>query len=245
MRELGKSYGDRALWDNVTVEISRGERIGIIGPNGSGKTTMLKVLMDKEPSDGGVVGRVKVADDQSPLPRDRFIFNYDHFDDVRLTAGGISVNRYVVGFEKTCLDGGASVEVRVPFADTLNKQLRGDYVVSVNTDADVALVAKSAGAEIANTAGVAVASSVRSDKARIGGKDTGVVGVDPRTITRVYRFDWKQGSDRALFGPRDGALVDENYADKNGLDVGSPLRLQTSSGARATFRVRGIYKVGV
>src|SRR6185437_12054424 len=31
VRELSKSYGDKVLWDNITVDISRGERIGIIG----------------------------------------------------------------------------------------------------------------------------------------------------------------------------------------------------------------------
>jgi ATP-binding cassette, subfamily F, member 3 len=55
VRELSKAFGDLRLWDNVSMEISRGERIGIIGPNGSGKTTMLKVLMDLEPADAGVV----------------------------------------------------------------------------------------------------------------------------------------------------------------------------------------------
>ncbi|HWE02430.1 MAG TPA: ABC-F family ATP-binding cassette domain-containing protein [Tepidisphaeraceae bacterium] len=55
VRELSKAFGNRKLWDNVTIDISRGERIGIIGPNGSGKTTLLKVLMDLEPSDAGVV----------------------------------------------------------------------------------------------------------------------------------------------------------------------------------------------
>ena len=55
VRELGKSFGDRTLWQDVSLEISRGERVGIIGPNGSGKTTLLKVLMGAEPADGGVV----------------------------------------------------------------------------------------------------------------------------------------------------------------------------------------------
>jgi ATP-binding cassette subfamily F protein 3 len=54
IRELSKSYDGRTLWDDVTLEISRGERIGIIGPNGSGKTTMLKVLMGTEKPDAGV-----------------------------------------------------------------------------------------------------------------------------------------------------------------------------------------------
>ena len=55
VRELSKSFGPRKLWEDVTVEISRGDRIGIIGHNGTGKTTLLKVLMSLEPCDAGVV----------------------------------------------------------------------------------------------------------------------------------------------------------------------------------------------
>ena len=55
VRELSKSYGPRKLWDNVAVEIARGERIGIIGHNGTGKTTLLKVLMGAEPADAGAI----------------------------------------------------------------------------------------------------------------------------------------------------------------------------------------------
>jgi hypothetical protein len=72
------------------------------------------------PSDGGVAGRVKIADDASPLPRDRLIFNYDHFANVAISNDGVPVNRYVFGFEKTFLDGRASFEVRAPIADTLS-----------------------------------------------------------------------------------------------------------------------------
>jgi ATP-binding cassette subfamily F protein 3 len=55
VRELSKSYGPNTLWDNISVDISRGERVGIIGHNGSGKTTLLKVLMNLEPTDAGAV----------------------------------------------------------------------------------------------------------------------------------------------------------------------------------------------
>jgi ATP-binding cassette subfamily F protein 3 len=56
VRGLSKSFGDdKRLWTDVSFEIKRGERIGIIGPNGSGKTTMLKVLLGQEDADAGEV----------------------------------------------------------------------------------------------------------------------------------------------------------------------------------------------
>jgi ATP-binding cassette subfamily F protein 3 len=55
VRELSKSYDDRALWDNIKFDVKRGERIGVIGPNGSGKTTLLEVLLGRRDADGGEV----------------------------------------------------------------------------------------------------------------------------------------------------------------------------------------------
>lgn len=54
---LSKSYGTgserRTLFKNVEFDIKRGERICIIGPNGTGKTTLLKMIMSQiEPSEG-------------------------------------------------------------------------------------------------------------------------------------------------------------------------------------------------
>lgn len=72
------------------------------------------------PSGGGVVGRPKISEDANPLPRDRFIFNYDYFNSAALTPNGIDVNRFVVGFEKTFFDNMTSIEVRLPFASTLD-----------------------------------------------------------------------------------------------------------------------------
>ncbi len=71
------------------------------------------VVTIPSPSAGGVVGRTKISDDNSPLPRDRVIFNYDYFDNAQLTSTGVNVHRFSPGFEKTFFDQMASIEVRV------------------------------------------------------------------------------------------------------------------------------------
>jgi ATP-binding cassette ChvD family protein len=50
---LGKSYGDRLIFENVNFRLPPGGIVGIIGPNGAGKTTLLKMLMGKEEPDTG------------------------------------------------------------------------------------------------------------------------------------------------------------------------------------------------
>ncbi|HYO10152.1 MAG TPA: ABC-F family ATP-binding cassette domain-containing protein [Tepidisphaeraceae bacterium] len=55
VRELSKGFENKQLWRDLKFEVGRGERIGIIGPNGSGKTTMLKVLLGREDADAGNV----------------------------------------------------------------------------------------------------------------------------------------------------------------------------------------------
>jgi ATP-binding cassette ChvD family protein len=59
VEKLKKQYGDRVLWDNVTFRVPRGAIVGIIGANGMGKTTLLRILTGKEQADGGTV---KVGD---------------------------------------------------------------------------------------------------------------------------------------------------------------------------------------
>jgi hypothetical protein len=75
------------------------------------------------PAGGGGVGRTKISEDNNPLPRDRVIFDYDYFNSVPLTLGGVGVQRFSPGFEKTFFDRLTSVEVRFPFATTLDSDL--------------------------------------------------------------------------------------------------------------------------
>ena len=52
---LGKAYGDKTLFDDLALEIRRGNRIVVVGANGSGKSTLLRVLEGTESADRGHV----------------------------------------------------------------------------------------------------------------------------------------------------------------------------------------------
>lgn len=45
---LYKTYGDKTLFDHISFHIEENERIGLIGPNGTGKSTLLKVIAGLE-----------------------------------------------------------------------------------------------------------------------------------------------------------------------------------------------------
>ena len=55
IRGLKKSFGERLLFDIPEVEVQGGERIAIIGDNGTGKTTLVKMIMGEEKQDSGLV----------------------------------------------------------------------------------------------------------------------------------------------------------------------------------------------
>ena len=52
-----KAYGDRTLINGFTTRIMRGDRIGLLGPNGIGKTTLLKLILGEEEADSGIIQR--------------------------------------------------------------------------------------------------------------------------------------------------------------------------------------------
>lgn len=52
---VSKAFGDLVIADDLSMRVLRGDRLGLIGPNGVGKTTLLKLLLDQIPCDTGNV----------------------------------------------------------------------------------------------------------------------------------------------------------------------------------------------
>src|SRR5262249_14845670 len=56
-----KSFGTKTLFHDVSLAVGPGDRVGLVGLNGTGKSTLLKVLTGLEPVDSGAVERQRQA----------------------------------------------------------------------------------------------------------------------------------------------------------------------------------------
>jgi ATPase subunit of ABC transporter with duplicated ATPase domains len=103
---LGKSYGDRVIFDNVNFRLPAGGIVGIIGPNGAGKTTLLRMMMGQEEPDEGQLLMGETVElgyvDQS---RDDLVSDHTVYEEIsggydNLDMGGRKINSraYVARF---------------------------------------------------------------------------------------------------------------------------------------------------
>ena len=56
-RDVAKAYGDRVVLDGVDVVANPGQPLGLVGENGVGKSTLMRLLAGVEPADGGSIAR--------------------------------------------------------------------------------------------------------------------------------------------------------------------------------------------
>jgi len=70
--QLAKSYGDRTLFEDVSLQLNAGSRYGLVGANGSGKTTFLEILAGDEQASEGTVAITPSAR-VGVLRQDRFL----------------------------------------------------------------------------------------------------------------------------------------------------------------------------
>src|SRR6266699_3493282 len=59
--QLSKSFAGRALFDDVSLQVNRGDRIGLVGPNGAGKSTLFALLLGDVSPDNGTIAIEKNA----------------------------------------------------------------------------------------------------------------------------------------------------------------------------------------
>ena len=80
LQNVSLAFGHLPLFEGANLQIERGERIALIGRNGTGKSTLLRVISGEIPADGGVVWRapalrVSRLDQDVPLAEDRSVFD--------------------------------------------------------------------------------------------------------------------------------------------------------------------------
>ena len=103
--------------------------------------------------------------------------------------------------------------------------------------------APNATAALARSPVVEVASGVRGGLAKIAGGDGQITGIDPNTITEVYKFDWKDGSDATVHDLDSfGAIVEKQFADGEDLKVGDRFTVTSASDKQTQLEVKGIYE---
>jgi putative ABC transport system permease protein len=124
--------------------------------------------------------------------------------------------------------------------DSLTRQVHADYVVTSKNGWDV--FSRAPGNAAAAAPGVTVASSVRNEQAKIGTDEVRVDGIDPATISSVYRYQWVDGSNATLASlGRDGAIVRQKWANSHRVGVGDRITVVNPAGDRSRYVVRGIY----
>jgi len=52
LESISKTYGEKVLFDNISLQVNKGEKIAIVAKNGAGKSTLLKVIAGLEPAEG-------------------------------------------------------------------------------------------------------------------------------------------------------------------------------------------------
>ena len=102
-----KSFGDRTIIKDFTVRIQRGDRIGVVGSNGVGKTTLLKLLTGELAPDSGTVTLAKTLD-SVVIDQQRSLMAPDKTVRQVLADGGdwievLGVKKHIIGYLKEFL----------------------------------------------------------------------------------------------------------------------------------------------
>jgi ATP-binding cassette subfamily F protein 3 len=132
---LTKSFGERVLLDNVSWQVTDGERVGLCGPNGAGKTTMLKMLAGFDEPDQGLIVKPS-GTTVGYLPQDglhhhgRTLFNEVSLAFAPLLEAQKEIERIEHALADPALPDGAHEVLLVKYSD-LSEQFRREEGYSI------------------------------------------------------------------------------------------------------------------
>jgi len=116
IRDLSKSYEDRILFENFSMDIYTGDRIGTVGPNGAGKTTLLKLLIGDLETDKGYVeifGKIGYLPQDLTLPEDALVKEYFKIPEPSSILRRMNLRRDILDSPCRTLSGGEKIKLKL------------------------------------------------------------------------------------------------------------------------------------
>ncbi|MBA3878706.1 MAG: elongation factor 3 [Sphingobium sp.] len=116
-KHISKAYGDRTIIRDLTLRVTRGDRIGIVGRNGAGKTTLIKLLTGELAPDSGSIRLAKTLDGVVIDQQRKLMAPEKTIRDVLADGGDwievLGVKKHVVGYLKEFLFDGNMVDAKI------------------------------------------------------------------------------------------------------------------------------------
>ena len=131
--ELTKRYGDVLLFEGVQFVLNPGDRVGLVGPNGCGKTTLLRVLCGEELADAGSVRRTPAQARLGYLPQQASFGRGDRVRDALVERGaptveGLATRVEALAAQMAQADGRALERVQQAYTEALEALAAADEV---------------------------------------------------------------------------------------------------------------------
>jgi len=134
VRDLTKSYGERVVFQDLTLDLLRGDRIAIIGPNGAGKSTLLQAIAGIEEADGTISTSPQVK--LGYLPQELDHLHPEHTILEEVVAGDLAQARQLLA---SLMFRGELVEKKIS-ALSMGEKARVAFAKLILSDANVLLL---------------------------------------------------------------------------------------------------------